>query len=96
MSARHRPFLLCLMLCSVALSAGCASGGKPVAEVAEEAPLIVSVEAPMAVAQKDALGNYRFEMQQGETRMTADQFDAWMKANGIRVARGGAPAAAPE
>ena len=68
---------------TIALSAGCASSGKPVAKV--EAPAV----------EKDALGNYRFLMQQGETRMSADQFDAWMKANGIRVAKG-APAAVPE
>ncbi|WP_442683909.1 hypothetical protein ACSBPQ_04775 [Stenotrophomonas sp. JC08] len=83
---------IALSLATVALLAGCASSGKPVAK-AEEKPITVTVEAP--AAEKDALGNYRFLMQQGETRMSADQFDAWMKANGIRVAKG-APAAVPE
>lgn len=35
---------------------------------------------------------YRFNMEQGGKRMTADEFDAWMKARGVRVAKG-APAA---
>lgn len=83
---------IALSFATIALSAGCASSGKPVAKV-EEKPITVTVEAP--AVEKDALGNYRFLMQQGETRMSADQFDAWMKANGIRVAKG-APAAVPE
>ncbi|SBV35114.1 Rare lipoprotein A [uncultured Stenotrophomonas sp.] len=77
-----------LWLAAMVGLAGCASTGtqataaKPVAVTVEVAP----------VAQKDALGNYRFLMQQGGANMSADQFDAWMKANGIRVAQG-APAA---
>ncbi len=31
---------------------------------------------------------YRFNMTQNGKQMTADEFDAWMKAKGIRVARG--------
>jgi len=38
---------------------------------------------------------WRFDMNQNGRRMTADEFDAWMKARGVRVARGTAPAAAP-
>ena len=34
-------------------------------------------------------------MTQTGRRMTADEFDAWMKARGVRVARGSAPAAVP-
>lgn len=83
---------LALMIPFVVSLAGCASSGKPVVK-AEDKPVTVTVDAP--VAQKDALGNYRFLMQQGEKRMSADQFDAWMKANGIRVAKG-APAPVPE
>lgn len=81
-----------IALATLALLAGCASSGKPVAK-AEEKPITVTVQAP--VVEKDALGNYRFLMQQGEARMSADQFDAWMKANGIRVAKG-APGSVPE
>ena len=36
---------------------------------------------------------WRFDMQQNGRRMTAEEFDAWMKAKGIRVATG-KPAAA--
>jgi len=41
---------------------------------------------------------YRFNMTQNGRRMTADEFEAWMRARGIRVATGrptAAPAAAP-
>jgi rare lipoprotein A len=43
---------------------------------------------------------YRFDMTQNGRRMTAEEFAAWMKARGIRVATGkpagtAAPAAAP-
>lgn len=81
-----------LLMTSVAVLAGCASSGKPVSK-ADDKPVTVTLEVP--AAQKDALGNYRFLMQQGENKMSADQFDAWMKANGIRVAKG-APAPVPE
>lgn len=37
---------------------------------------------------RDVQGVYRFEMSQHGKRMSADEFDAWMKANGIRVAKG--------
>ncbi|MBN8791215.1 MAG: hypothetical protein J0I01_03205 [Stenotrophomonas nitritireducens] len=77
-----------------AVLAGCASSGKPVAAAIEEKPVTVTVEAPMA--EKDAQGNYRFLMQQEGKNMSADQFDAWMKANGIRVARGSAAPEKPE
>lgn len=38
----------------------------------------------------------RFDMSQGGKRMTADEFDAWMKAQGIRVATGAAKPATPQ
>ena len=38
---------------------------------------------------------YRFDMSQNGRRMTAEEFDAWMKARGIRVATG-KPAGAPD
>ena len=38
---------------------------------------------------------YRFNMHQNGKKMTAEEFDAWMKSRGIRVAKGkGGPAAA--
>ncbi|HYG06847.1 MAG TPA: hypothetical protein VD865_10610 [Stenotrophomonas sp.] len=38
--------------------------------------------------ERDATGAYRFNMTQNGRRMSADEFDAWMKARGIRVATG--------
>lgn len=46
-----------------------------------------------ATGERDATGAYRFNMTQNGRRMSADEFDAWMKARGIRVAKG-APAKA--
>lgn len=93
MSAFFRIAVSSLGAAAAVVLAGCASSGKPVAATAEK-PVTVTVEAPMA--EKDALGNYRFLMQQAGKNMSADQFDAWMKANGIRVARGGTASAKPE
>jgi len=36
---------------------------------------------------------YRFNMQQNGKKMTAEEFDAWMKSRGFRVAKGAQPAA---
>lgn len=38
---------------------------------------------------------WRFEMSQNGKRMTADEFSAWMRARGLRVAKGAAGAARP-
>jgi hypothetical protein len=38
---------------------------------------------------------WRFNMTQNGKRMTADEFDAWMKARGVRVVQGPAKPAAP-
>ena len=38
---------------------------------------------------------WRFDMNQNGKRMTAEEFDQWMKARGVRVAKGGAAATAP-
>jgi len=38
---------------------------------------------------------WRFNMSQNGKRMTADEFSAWMKSRGVRVAKGAAPAAVP-
>ena len=37
---------------------------------------------------------WRFDMNQNGKRMTAEEFDQWMKARGVRVAKGGGAAAA--
>lgn len=70
----------------------------------------VAIAVPASIADPNDPGAYkpktefdntpwRFDMNQNGKRMTADEFDAWMKARGVRVARGNAApaaAAAPE
>ena len=64
----------------------------------------VAIAPPMGVADPNDPAAYkprtefdnapwRFDMNQNGKRMTADEFDAWMKSRGVRVARGAAPAA---
>ena len=38
---------------------------------------------------------WRFDMNQNGKRMTADEFSAWMKSKGVRVAKGAPPVAMP-
>lgn len=45
---------------------------------------------------KDDNSPWRFDMSQNGRRMTAAEFDAWMKAKGIRVAKGKAVVPAAE
>lgn len=51
---------------------------------------------PAAYKPQTAYDNtpWRFDMSQGGKRMTADEFEAWMKARGVRVVKAAAPAAA--
>ena len=58
---------------------GCAGHSSPAATKAAPPP------APMPVATH---GANRFDMTQHGRQMTADDFDAWMKARGIRIAKG--------
>ena len=75
--------LCCALLLAFGLSSGCASTS-PSAATKKTAPdQIVTVKA--------GPHGHRFDMQQNGRSMTAEQFDAWMKARGIRVAKG-APA----
>ena len=52
---------------------------------------------PAAYKPKTAFDNtpWRFDMNQNGKRMTADEFSAWMKVKGVRVAKGAAPVAVP-
>jgi len=54
------------------------------------APPPAAVPAADAYVPKTAHDNtpWRFDMNQNGRRMTADEFDAWMKAKGIRIATG--------
>lgn len=81
------------LLVPVALLSAC-GGHKQVAKAPPPATgQIVEIRTP----ELDGRGSYRFLMSDGDKRMSADEFDAWMKANGIRVAKGNAQdrAAAP-
>jgi len=72
--------------------AGCRDVAK-----AMPAPSAIDPNDPAAYKPKTQFDNtpWRFDMSQNGKRMTADEFSAWMKARGVRVARGaGAGAAA--
>lgn len=72
--------LCCAVLLAVSLSAGCASTSSSAATKNAAPDEIVTV--------KVGPHGHRFDMQQDGRSMTAEEFDAWMKANGIRVAKG--------
>ncbi|MBW8849213.1 MAG: hypothetical protein JF600_00405 [Xanthomonadales bacterium] len=65
------------------LLSGCAGHATPAA---------VKAAPPPPVSTK---GGNRFEMTQHGRQMTADDFDAWMKARGIRIAKGAQAAGRP-
>ena len=74
--------LCCAVLLAFGLSTGCAS----------KSPSVATKAAPEEVVTvKVGPHGHRFDMQQNGRSMTAEEFDAWMKARGIRVAKG-APA----
>jgi hypothetical protein len=68
--------LLPVALCAVVVFSGCAAH-TPVVGKAPATP------APIAVGKSN-----RFEMTQNGQKMSAGDFDAWMKARGIRIAKG--------
>ena len=59
------------------------------------APSAINPNDPAAYKPKTEFDNtpWRFDMSQNGKRMTADEFSAWMKSRGVRVAKGAAPAA---
>lgn len=61
------------------------------------APSVVDPNDPAAYKPRTEFDNtpWRFNMSQNGKNMTADEFSAWMKSRGVRVARGAAPAVAP-
>lgn len=56
-----------------------------------------AVDSAAAYKPKTEFDNtpWRFDMNQNGKRMTAEEFDAWMKSRGVRVAKGAAPVAVP-
>lgn len=75
--------LCCAVLLVFGLSTGCATKSSSAAAKQAAPDEIVTVKA--------GPHGHRFDMQQNGRSMTAEEFDAWMKARGIRVAKG-APA----
>ncbi|HZF97358.1 MAG TPA: hypothetical protein VEY92_03775 [Pseudoxanthomonas sp.] len=65
--------------------------------MAMPAPAAANPNDPAAYKPKTEFDNtpWRFDMNQNGKRMTAEEFDAWMKSRGVRVARGAVPAAVP-
>ena len=72
--------LCCAVLLVFGLSAGCATKSSSAAAKQAAPEEIVTV--------KVGPHGHRFDMQQNGRSMTAEEFDAWMKARGIRVAKG--------
>jgi len=68
-----------------------ACAGQPVRDLAA-LPAPPPVEEEIIIVRSDNPLDYRFDMEQEGRKMSADEFDAWMKARGVRIARG-APAA---
>ncbi|MCF7221277.1 hypothetical protein [Marilutibacter chinensis] len=60
-------------------------------------PAAIDAQAPAAYVPRTEFDNgpWRFDMNQNGKRMTAEEFDAWMKSRGVRVAKGAPAAAAP-
>ena len=57
------------------------------------APAALDADDPAAYKPRTEFDNapWRFDMNQNGKRMTAEEFDAWMKSRGVRVAKGAAP-----
>ncbi|HMB55989.1 MAG TPA: hypothetical protein VKM35_02145 [Arenimonas sp.] len=73
----------------IALARAEAARVMPVAPVVRNAPTPASTDARGYVPKtKDDNTPWRFDMNQNGKRMTAVEFDAWMKAKGITVATG--------
>ena len=83
-----RPSARCALLLALGLLAGCAS----------HAPGTAAKSVPKEAVVTVAPGphGHRFDMRQNGRKMTAEEFDAWMKARGVRVVKARpAPAATP-
>lgn len=61
------------------------------------APSAIDSSDPAAYKPQTEFDNtpWRFDMSQNGKRMTAEEFDAWMKSRGVRVAKGAAKSVMP-
>ena len=82
MSQKLRPLHVALLLAAIATLPACAGTKQRSTAKADsqDAVIIVRPDDPLA---------YRFNMTQRGKKMSADDFDAWMKARGLRIAKGG-------
>lgn len=93
MPSNTAPIRIPAALALASLLAGCAGerAREPVAaEVVEEDP-----EAVILLDPDDPYA-YRFDMEQEGVRMTADDFDAWMKRHGMKISKGAPAPALPD
>lgn len=70
------------------------AGDRQLEAAKRKTPAKKTVAQPAAPAAQPTDTSKRFNMTQDGKKMTADDFDAWMKKNGYRVATG-APAKSP-
>jgi len=66
----------------------CASAQEALARIRAPAAAMAAAAGAYVPLTKDDNSPWRFDMSQNGKRMTAAEFDAWMKAKGIRVATG--------
>ena len=85
-----RTVRMTLPLILLALAACAGNDTRELAALPEPPP----VEEEIIIVRSDNPLDYRFDMEQQGRKMSADEFDAWMKARGVRIARG-APASTP-
>ena len=76
---------------------GCRNVANALPAASPGTPAANGVIDPATYKPKTQFDNtpWRFDMNQNGKRMTAEEFDQWMKARGVRVAKGGGAAAAP-
>lgn len=72
-------------------------GCQNVAKAMPAAAAVANTNDPSGYKPKTQFDNtpWRFDMNQNGKRMTAEEFDAWMKSRGVRVAKGAGGTAAP-
>ncbi|BCT91431.1 hypothetical protein LYSHEL_04550 [Lysobacter helvus] len=76
---------------------GCRNVANAMPAASPGTPAANGVIDPATYKPKTQFDNtpWRFDMNQNGKRMTAEEFDQWMKARGVRVAKGGGAATAP-
>ncbi|RRN56537.1 hypothetical protein EIM48_08385 [Pseudoxanthomonas sp. SGNA-20] len=76
---------VCLVL---SLPVLCACAGRQARDAAAALPEPPPKPDEVIIVRSDDPLDYRFHMEQEGRRMNADEFDAWMKSRGVRIATG--------